>query len=390
MRLGMIAQKQLDISITDFFSGVQLLFSKTQSIHNTESTPFSQSLLSVRSGFDLLLSVLNFDKGSEVITTPINVPHIFDILHKHGLVIKVVDIDSQTILPTTESIKKALTDKTKMLFIAHLFGTKNTIDDLLFVKEQGVLIVEDMAQYFPERGDFSNFQGDVAFYSFGMIKTATCFGGGMVSFKGQGLYDRYKKQYHSYPVQKTGIYRKRYLRGGALALASTPFFFSIIHFLLNCFSNDLDAKLYNCVKSYRGNDFYKRIRFQCSHKQQELILKRVKNYNLDTIRLRKEKGNYLSQKIKNSVSLPGSESIIKNRHSFWVFPLCSDKKESIKERLRKHGFFASSTHGISCYDAQAAPVAGKMMDSILYIPFRSDMSYRLLDSIADLIIEGAG
>src|SRR4051812_1660573 len=56
--------------------------------------------LSVRSGWDLLLSAAEFPKGSEVLISAVTIPDMARIIEYHGLTPIPLDLDPQMMLPT--------------------------------------------------------------------------------------------------------------------------------------------------------------------------------------------------------------------------------------------------------------------------------------------------
>jgi perosamine synthetase len=77
---------------------------------------------SVRSGFHLLLDALDLDAGDEVLVSAVTHPDMVRILEAHGLVAVPVDLDIGTLAPSLDSAERLVTERTRAILVAHLFG----------------------------------------------------------------------------------------------------------------------------------------------------------------------------------------------------------------------------------------------------------------------------
>lgn len=162
--------------------------------------------LSVRSLFDLYLTMKGYPDGSEILVVPpISVPGMMHVAKYHNLTIVPVDIDfrrreqekneqhnntNQWI--HTEELQSKVTEKTVAIMLVHPFGIVTTnagiIAELRSVADDHQLeLWEDCAETFTGLGQEnylgSSIHADVRFFSFGTIKTATALGGGIALLK---------------------------------------------------------------------------------------------------------------------------------------------------------------------------------------------------------------
>src|SRR5439155_12704628 len=77
---------------------------------------------SVRSRFHLLLSALALPRGSEVLFSAVTHPDMPRLAKHHGLVPVPVDLDPATLSPHPQLLARAITAKSRILVVAHLFG----------------------------------------------------------------------------------------------------------------------------------------------------------------------------------------------------------------------------------------------------------------------------
>jgi perosamine synthetase len=80
--------------------------------------------LSVRSAFDLLLCALDLPPGDEVLVSAVTHPDMVRILELHGLRPVPVDLDPWTLAPEPWSLRAAVTERTRAVLVAHLFGAQ--------------------------------------------------------------------------------------------------------------------------------------------------------------------------------------------------------------------------------------------------------------------------
>jgi perosamine synthetase len=104
---------------------------------------------SVRSGWDLWLGAQGLRAGDEVLVSAVTHPDMVRIIRGHGLRAVPVDIDPETLAPRPWMLEVALTPRTRVVLVAHLFGGRMHLGPVArFARERGLLFVEDCAQAF--------------------------------------------------------------------------------------------------------------------------------------------------------------------------------------------------------------------------------------------------
>lgn len=169
-QLAALPYHHLDLQPIDICHQIASLFSRR------EATPPLQSIycLSVRTAFDLYLAALGLPKGSEVLVSAITHPDMVRIIEMHGLVAVPVDIDPETLLPISETLQNRISERSRILLVAHLFGARSSLDECIaFALANDLLVVEDVAQSMCSGDDRGDARADVTLFSFGFIKTAT-------------------------------------------------------------------------------------------------------------------------------------------------------------------------------------------------------------------------
>ena len=128
-------RKKLDYSFRNILSALTMTISprldKNTIINEIESLWPRENVivaLSVRTIFDSILTSKNFEKGSEVIMTGITIPDMVKIVESHGLKIIPIDIDMERLQIREKDVNKAISNKTVMIVVAHLFGSRMEMD----------------------------------------------------------------------------------------------------------------------------------------------------------------------------------------------------------------------------------------------------------------------
>lgn len=169
-------------------------------------------ILSVRTGLDLFLRVMNFPPGSEVIMSAMNIPDMVKIVRHHKLNIVPLDISIDTAAPKTHLLPQLLSPRTVAILVAHLYGKWVPMEGVIvFAKKHGLYVIEDCAECFCGFDKLSHPETDLALFSFGVIKFYTSFGGAIAKIKPR-LWSRMVGLYDTYRVQSQREYLKKVLK----------------------------------------------------------------------------------------------------------------------------------------------------------------------------------
>jgi perosamine synthetase len=101
--------------------------------------------LSVRTAFDALLAALAPAPGDEIMMSGVNIADMAEIARAHGMTIRAMDISAETLAPTAEAIAAAASPRTRLVLVAHLFGSRMDLAPFAALRAGGVLLVEDCA-----------------------------------------------------------------------------------------------------------------------------------------------------------------------------------------------------------------------------------------------------
>jgi len=187
---------------TEINAGIQEVLDTTSFIKGGKVTDFQhdlESYLSVKhvipvgNGTDALqisLMALGLQPGDEVITPTFTFIATAEVVALLGLTPVVVDVDFGTFNISLESVRKAITPKTKAIVPVHLFGQNADMEGILaLAKEFNLFVVEDACQSIGSVYTFSDGRkvqsgcmGDIGCTSFFPSKNLGCYGDGGAIF----------------------------------------------------------------------------------------------------------------------------------------------------------------------------------------------------------------
>lgn len=187
---------------TEVNAGIQEVIDTTTFIKGGKVTDFQHQLESylnvkhvipVGNGTDALqiaLMSLGLKPGDEVITPTFTFIATAEVVALLGLTPVLVDVESGTFNISVESLKKAITPRTKAIVPVHLFGQNADMEQILAIaKEHNLIVIEDACQSIGSVYTFSNGKkahsgcmGDMGCTSFFPSKNLGCFGDGGAIF----------------------------------------------------------------------------------------------------------------------------------------------------------------------------------------------------------------
>ncbi|ETL38650.1 hypothetical protein, variant 7 [Phytophthora nicotianae CJ01A1] len=376
-------RKKLDVTYGDIGAGLaaclQLREHQRQEYEQNIANLWDPSghamvTLSIRTGFDLLLQTLKLPAGSEVLCSAITIPDMIYVLRYHGLVPVPVDLNPETLAVDVELLKKSITEKTRMLLVAHVFGSRFPLDEALEVaRSNDLLVVEDCAQAFMGMQYTGENRADVSMFSFGTIKTATSFGGAIIHVKNSAVLEEMRRREKRYPCRTNLFFFKRLVKYGMLHGISTPAIYGLFLHACRAVGADHDKVITSAIRGFSGGELVSLIQYRPSMALLGLMHRRLTCMDEQYVLLRKSKSERLADAIKDlpNVSIPG---YCAEKHYYWLFPVCVPSPKDVVSYMNKHGFDVTSgatqlTYVPSPLGQDHDPAHAKhIMTSLVYLP----------------------
>ena len=325
---------------------------------------------SVRSAWDVFLTVQKFPQGSEIIMSGINIPHMAEIVQIHGLTPVYADIDQRDLLPTLEEIKSKRTVKTVAVLCAHLFGSWSSLDAIsAWCRQVGLLFVEDCAQSFMGR-DFSGTSvADVTLFSFGTIKRSTALGGAVVFVRRSDLRRKMLACQAAYREASVSSYRRKCLKVAVLKICCWPWVYASVVNIVKLFGCDPEKLLRESVRGFPTSSLPHALRFKPHVRLEKMVIECwLESSRADWLRHGQRVKNYLEKYVGIESTIAGNGAQLQ---SHWLVPILSKDPLEFLQLCRRSGMDA--TRGVTSLSAlagQYTPNSISLLQQIVYFPAR--------------------
>jgi len=152
------------------------------------------ALPAARMGLYYLLRALDLEEGAEVLTTPITIADMINMIRGAGLTPKMVDMDESTLGFDLESLRANITPRSRVLLVTYLYGiVPANLDEVLDLAERhGLIVVEDVSQALGAelRGRKLGSLGHAAICSLSTFKICCSLFGGLAASADRELVSR--------------------------------------------------------------------------------------------------------------------------------------------------------------------------------------------------------
>ncbi|MCY2962011.1 MAG: DegT/DnrJ/EryC1/StrS family aminotransferase [Planctomycetota bacterium] len=398
----MYSRKRFDVGWTDLLAGLAACTSRADGAQAAERVERwfdggagdAFACLSVRTGLDLYLEQLALPHGSEVLMSALTIPDMARVVARHGLVVVPVDVDPATLAPRPDAWRRAAGPKTRLAILAHLFGTRVSLDPLVELRrERGILVLEDDAQAFtgPDwRGDPA---ADVSMFSFGPIKTATALQGAVLRVRDRAVLERMRAVHATLPRSTQLAFAKRTFKYGGLKALSWRPVYAAFFALCRARGRSVDDVIQKTVRGFPGGDLFVKIRHQPCAAMYSLLARRMERSDGSRVAERAELGDGLARAIGDLVAVPGMRAPV---HTHWVFTVLADRPDELVERLRAAGFDATRIATMTALPApESRPElepreARALLSRLVYLPLYPELGRARLSHLAELVRQHAG
>jgi perosamine synthetase len=374
----------IDITIADLMFALRAcLFSRRAGLEDRVLRTWSggqQGLvcLSVRSGLDLLLQSLELSSGDEVIVSAVTHPDMVRVIETHGLRVLPADIDPDSLAPRLDILERAITPRTRLIVVAHLFGGRVDLAPVAeLARHHDLLLVEDCAQAFRGPDDAGDTLADVSLFSFGSIKTSTALGGCLVRVDDATLRARMLALHEAWSAQSRSRYTRRVVKFVGLVLLGRPRVYSLFARVLAIAGKELDEVVNGAVRGFPGADLVPRIRRRPSAPLLALLERRLKAFDSERVHQRTAIGEYVAAALPPTVVHPGRTA---RDRTHWVFPVITRNRALVLGSLLQAGFDAATkTSGIGAVEAPVdrpelePESANRLMEQVVFMPVYPEM-----------------
>ena len=281
-----------------------------------------------------------------------------------------------------------MTPRTRLLVVAHLFGTRVDLAPLQdAARRHGLLLVEDCAQSFRGPGDAGDPLADVSLFSFGAIKTASALAGAIVRVRDSELAARMRVLQARRPTQPRLEYVARICRFLALVAISRPRLYYAFEHALALRGRDLDDVVTTAVRGFRA-DLILRIRRRPCLPLLALVERRLRRFDRRRLHARTELARHLAAMLLEG-ERPGARAA---GVADWVFPVLTEEPRRLRAIVRRAGFDTSTaTTSIAAVPPppdrpELRPAAAEsMLARVVFLPVYPELREEEVAALVDAV-----
>jgi perosamine synthetase len=349
----------------------------------------TMACLCVRSGFDLLLQALDLPKGSEVLFSALTIADMPRVAEANGLVPVPVDVGRDFHI-NADLISQAVSEKSRVLVIAHVFGARPDLSAVLEVaREHNLFVVEDCAQAWCEPAWRGTVLADASLFSFGTIKTMTAFGGALCRVNDQALLKRMRMIEAGYPVKSRVSQFIKICKFALIKAASTKVLFGWLTGISAFFNKPVDELLRGFTRAFPPGKLVSLLRQQTDSGTLKMLKRRLQTYDIRRVQTRIAHARQIISRLDLDKSQP---ELLDGRHCFWLFPLVADKHQLLMAHLRKNGYDSTQRGALVVVNGPddsakyQCPVATVLLEKTVFLPCYFEMTGQSIEEMCDVVI----
>lgn len=340
------------------------------------------AFLSVRSALDALLTAQNWPAGDEVLVSAVTISDMPRIIAAHGLAAVAVDVDPHTLAPDLAVMTALLTQRTRALMVADLFGGQLDLGPAAeFARQHGLLLIQDAAQALASPADCGHPKADVALYSFGTLKTATALGGALVRVRDSHLAARMRAVQATWPAQTTAQRLKK-LRGTALLLAvQTPLVYTGMAAACRALGTSSGAVVRRMTRGFghlQDGAFLEALRVRPHPGQLRFLAWRLSNFDAGRLDRRARCGEELVEALPPGTVAGAGQ----HRRTHWLVPISAVEPDQLRATLLAHGIDASGASNVTAVGGRRAT---ELIARLVFVPAYPEMPRRKLAELIQLV-----
>lgn len=218
-------------------------------------TKYALSTSSGKIALYLCLKALGLQQGDEVILPSYTVSEVASIILSAGARPVFIDIDPLTDNMDAHLIEERITEKTRFILLTHIYGQPCDIEPIMDIaKKYSLKVIEDCAQACGAeyKGKKVGCFGDLAYFSFGLMKNLNTLGGSMITTNDKSLAEMVKKELDTFLYPRKRNLIKRLFFASILHCFTRPIVFSIFAYPVICiFALGNSKILYSLLGSKR-------------------------------------------------------------------------------------------------------------------------------------------
>ena len=258
-----------------------------------------------------------------------------------------------------EAWSRGLTDRTRLVLVAHLLGTRSELDDLFeLCAYRRIPVVEDCAQAFDGLDYLGDSRALASLFSFGAIKTGSALGGGMGIIRDADLRDAIRERVGAYPQQSRWRYLGKVAQYGVMKALTRPMLYGLFVRACRWTGRSHDQVINGAVLGLKGDDYLAVLRMRPSVPLMALLRRRLRHPDGASLDARRGAGDQLLELLSKDVPVLGRHA---SHHSWWQFCVVSPDPATLISHLRMRGFDATDGSSENRPSLREGPFLGSLL-----------------------------
>jgi len=262
---------------------------------------------------------MSYEPGTEVVMSAVNIPDMLRIVHAHGLKIVSLDIDMETLAPKVQLLDALVTERTKVLVVASIYGRRfNMAPVVAAAQRHGLMVVEDCAESFGGFDYLGDEGSDMALFSFGPIKHHTAFGGAVAKVRSKDLFRKMSRLYDGDPIQSRVEYLKKVVKYAiAYVFLDCPRVIKPGMYLTRLLGIDHKKHVIGMLRGF-PDELMVKLRHRPCDALLAVMSLRLSEVDPTAVSLSNMKHEYVSERLPTTVTQVGAKADAINH---WLFPI---------------------------------------------------------------------
>jgi dTDP-4-amino-4,6-dideoxygalactose transaminase len=349
-----------------------------------------------------ILKAFNFPAKTEIITAPVTISDIINMIVLNNLKPVFADLGYNTANLDPDEIEKNITSKTRAILITHLNGVPSDMESILNIaKKHNLIVLEDASQSIGAKYQGGNIGllGDVGFFSTSTLKPLSTFVGAMVVTNNSQLAQRLKVYSSNLPEKNTIPLFLPTLREAFLSIITNRYIFSCLTFYLIKIISFLSISSLDHLQHLEVSKVKRRLAvpgdlfISFTAYQAEVGLAVFKKLERDMKKISSLGRLLYSESVR--LSIPGLVKIpAGSSPTFWRFPLWVENPKKIRKYLLNK-YIDTTISNLDCCSRNPifkefnkyTPEAFKFMDNVIFLPIHPAMEFEDVRYMAKAVKE---
>jgi perosamine synthetase len=377
-----------------------------QEIARLYGTPGAVACSYARMSLFYILKALQLPAGSEIVTTPITIHDMINVIILTGHTPVFVDIDPQTYQMDPEDLKRKLSPKTKAVLLTHLFGMPSDMRQIMAIcKSRDLIVLEDASHSFSAAldGKAVGTFGTVGFFSLSSLKSVTGGYGGVIISRDEELLKAIRHSLAALPDCPGKYLREVLMKSLIVGLATDRFFFNLFTFPAIFVFNSKNPEIVQKMQTdnpkgillkeipekwlWKFSSVQADLALRCLHRLTEVDDKRRRHAQILFDELMPVAADRLPR------VLPGSCNV------YWRFPFRAPEKIKFQRYMNKHRVDTTttllpccSTEPVFAQYSHPMPHAERAVQEIYFLPvepaLNDDQVHGMARAVKDFVTAG--